>query len=153
MVRAFQVRVEQYDAGGSRRSGSGGVVGERGESVLGAHACARDTAALSPPIVLGGVQQQRNCLPASSTHPPQPNPPPISDCQQFWEVRSNSVDIAVTPTSNKAFIWWHVRGVQKDTQQVRGGGGSGGMGAAWHVRGVLKNTQQVMGGVGHAVQC
>ena len=38
---------------------------------------------------------------------------------QVWEVRSNDVDIAVTPSSNKAFIHWHVRGVQKDTQQVR----------------------------------
>lgn len=39
---------------------------------------------------------------------------------QVWEVRSNDVDIAVTPSSNKAFIHWHVRGVQKDTQQVCG---------------------------------
>jgi hypothetical protein len=38
---------------------------------------------------------------------------------QVWEVKSNDVDIAVTPSSNKAFIHWHVRGVQKDTQQVR----------------------------------
>ena len=40
-------------------------------------------------------------------------------CVQVWEVKSNDVDIAVTPSSNKAFIHWHVRGVQKETQQVR----------------------------------
>ncbi len=32
---------------------------------------------------------------------------------QSWEVLSNDVDIAVTPSSNKAFIHWHVRGRQK----------------------------------------
>lgn len=42
----------------------------------------------------------------------------VKDVFRVWEVRSNDVDIAVTPSSNKAFIHWHVRGVQKDTQQV-----------------------------------
>lgn len=41
----------------------------------------------------------------------------VNDVFKVWEVKSNEVDIAVTPSSNKAFIWWHVRGVQKDTQQ------------------------------------
>lgn len=41
----------------------------------------------------------------------------VKDVFRVWEVRSNDVDIAVTPSSNKAFIHWHVRGVQKDTQQ------------------------------------
>lgn len=36
---------------------------------------------------------------------------------QYWEVKSNSVDIAVTPRSNKAFLHWSVTGVQKDQQE------------------------------------
>ncbi|PSC68863.1 ribonuclease III isoform A [Micractinium conductrix] len=42
----------------------------------------------------------------------------VEEVHKVWEVRSSEVDIAVTPSSNKAFIWWHVRGVQKDTQQA-----------------------------------
>ncbi|KAI7838992.1 hypothetical protein COHA_007232 [Chlorella ohadii] len=41
----------------------------------------------------------------------------LKDVFRFWQVKSNTVDIAVTPSSNKAFIWWHVQGVQKDTKQ------------------------------------
>ncbi|KAL4430802.1 hypothetical protein ABPG75_006058 [Micractinium tetrahymenae] len=41
----------------------------------------------------------------------------VHDVFKVWEVKSNEVDIAVTPSSNKAFIFWHVRGVQKDTKQ------------------------------------
>jgi hypothetical protein len=46
----------------------------------------------------------------------------VQDVFKYWEVKHNDVDIAITPSSNKAFIFWHVRGVQKDTQEVRGGG-------------------------------
>lgn len=45
-------------------------------------------------------------------------PPPSAPHTQYWEVRSNEVDIAVTPSSNKAFIHWHVRGLEKASQQV-----------------------------------
>ncbi|KAI3433681.1 hypothetical protein D9Q98_003490 [Chlorella vulgaris] len=41
----------------------------------------------------------------------------VKDVFQYWEVKTNDVNIAVTASSNKAFLHWVVRGVQKDTQE------------------------------------
>ena len=38
--------------------------------------------------------------------------------RQVWEVHASTADIAVTPKSNKAFLFWSVKGVEKETQQA-----------------------------------
>lgn len=65
---------------------------------------------------LHAAMYNSKALPLTSNLCASSSPPP-----QFWEVRGNEVDIAVTPSSNKAFLFWRARGVQKDTQQVKVG--------------------------------
>ena len=112
-----------------KASGRGSGVGQGclGRAYVGWRWCvllkptaARQTAARDRHSVLDwpGCRAAAVSLCRPLTPAPRHSPAPPRCCMQFWQVRSNTVDIAATPSSNKAFIWWHVQGVQKDTKQA-----------------------------------